>query len=122
MVDSCIRSLVHLSEIQKYFILKSKLSGQPSKDIKGLEHDAQSFTKAMAVLKRLYGDIGILIWAKIEEITSWPKLRAHDSEGFVEFASTISALVTQLQSAPEGQAELKANSTALHKAKTSWHA
>ena len=64
------------------------------------------------MLKKLYGDIGLLIRTKIEEITSWPKLRANDSKGLVEFASTVSALVTQLQSAPEGQAELKANSTA----------
>ena len=112
MVDGCIRPLVHLSELQKYFIIRSKLNGQPKKDVLGLEHDVKPFTKAMTTLKKLYGDIGVLIRAKIDQITSWPRLAASDCKGMVEFAATVSALVTQLKSAPEGQAELNANSTA----------
>ncbi|XP_022079226.1 uncharacterized protein LOC110973069 [Acanthaster planci] len=112
MVEGCIRPLVHLSELQKYFIVRSKLRGQPKKDVLGFEHHASPFTLAMSTLRKLYGDIGILIRSKIEQITSWPKLAAHDSKGLVELASTVSALVVQLESAPEGEAELKANSTA----------
>ncbi|XP_038072123.1 uncharacterized protein LOC119740774 [Patiria miniata] len=112
MIDGCIKPLVHLSELQKYFIVRSKLSGQPKKDVLGLEHDGSPFTKAMSTLKKLYGDVGVLIRAKIDQITSWPRLTASDSKGMVEFAAAVSALVKQLKSAPEGQAELNANSTA----------
>ena len=112
MVEGCVKPLIHLSELQKYFIIRSKLGGQAKKDVLGLEHDDKSFTKAMMKLKRLYGDVTVLIRRKIEEITSWPKLRAFDSKGQVEFTSVVSTLVTQLQSAPEGRSELQANSTA----------
>ena len=59
---------------QKFFIVKFRLRGQPKKDILGFEHDVQPFTRAMSTLQKLYGDIGILIQTKIEQIISWPKL------------------------------------------------
>ncbi|XP_022103013.1 uncharacterized protein LOC110985885 [Acanthaster planci] len=123
MINGCIKPLIHLSELQKYFIVKSKLSGQPKKDILGMEHDPAPFTKAMSTLQRLYGDIGVLIRAKIEKLTVWPRVAASDAKGLIEFASAVSALVTQLENAPEGAAELRANSTAcvLHGRLSSQH-
>ena len=65
-------------EVEKFTYLKSFLTGEASRAVKGIAVTTENYEEAMQVLDERYGNVQIIVNSHFEELTKLPALHNND--------------------------------------------